>query len=169
MCAPWRYNCGRGGTAPLILNFGTAWRWWLALRSGSCTAAGSASIYLQARTPGWPQKRSRRFRIKRNFLPLLGIGPRFVGCPVHGLAIIRSTTVVFLPWTRRYQFFVFSETSVTKDDTAWHSDQEDHCVSECVCVTLGKNGVCSAGSICIMNEMLRTSVILLYDVGLCSV
>jgi len=65
--------------------------------------------------------------------------------------------------------FYFSETLVKKYDTTWRSDQEDHCVSECVCVTLGKNEVCSAGSICVMKEMLRTSVILLYDVGMCSV
>ena len=64
---------------------------------------------------------------------------------------------------------IFSETSVTKYDNAWRSDQEDHSVGLCVCVTLEINEVCSAGSIWVMKEMLRTSVILLYDVGLCSV
>jgi len=66
-------------------------------------------------------------------------------------------------------FFLFFQNFDKKYDTAWRSDQEDHCVSECVCVTLGKNEVCSAGSICVMKEMLRTYVILLYDVGMCSV
>jgi len=42
---------------------------------------------------------------------------------------------------------IFSETSVTKYDNAWRSDQEDHSVGLCVCVTLEINEVCSAGSI----------------------
>ena len=61
------------------------------------------------------------------------------------------------------------KTSLTKYDTAWLSDQKDQCRWVGLCDTRKKNEVCNAGSMCVMKEMLRTSVILLYDVGLCCV
>jgi len=69
-----------------------------------------------------PQKRSRRFGVKRIIFPLLGIEPIFVGCPVHGhyekynnsVSTVSEAAAVF-----------FSETSEINYDIAWRSDQEN--------------------------------------------
>lgn len=73
-----------GGIKPLIHNLSSSWRWVVpataALRNGERAADNDWRL-------GWPQRWTGCLGDEKNLLPIMGIEPHFLGCPVTDCTI----------------------------------------------------------------------------------
>ena len=87
LCTPWRH-WGSGCAALLILKLDTGWRRVVSFTPQPiCPRENSPRYSLSRRFSGLPC-RFRRFGQEKNFLPLVGIQPRVLGCLERSFVIV---------------------------------------------------------------------------------
>jgi len=74
-------HIGRGGKTPLILNFGTRWKWMVDLMPQPLYSCKEVPCYPLNRWLGGPQRQSGLFGKETDLLSMLKTEPHFLSFP----------------------------------------------------------------------------------------